>query len=39
VEKDRGAINDRGRGAQVYDYYMFLWKLFYLSYLALPLLR
>lgn len=26
-------------GQQVYTYYMFLWKLFYCSYLALPLAR
>jgi homogentisate phytyltransferase/homogentisate geranylgeranyltransferase len=26
-------------GKAVYDYYMFLWRLFYLSYVALPLAR
>lgn len=26
-------------GEQVYGFYMFLWRLFYLSYVALPLAR
>ena len=34
----RGAKVDPENGKEVYDHYMFLWKLFYGSYLALPFL-
>lgn len=38
VQARAGAV-DPLDGKQVYGYYMFLWKLFYFSYLALPLAR
>jgi len=36
--KDAKSVNAED-SAEVYDYYMQLWKLFYLSYLALPLVK
>ncbi len=38
VQARAGAVDPKD-GQQVYAYYMFLWRLFYLSYLALPLAR
>lgn len=38
VQVKAGGV-DPHDGKAVYGYYMFLWKLFYLSYLALPLAR
>jgi hypothetical protein len=38
VQARAGAVDPKD-GQQVYTYYMFLWRLFYLSYLALPLAR
>jgi hypothetical protein len=38
VQRRAGEVDPQD-GKQVYDYYMFLWRLFYLSYLALPLAR
>lgn len=38
VQARAGAVDPQD-GKQVYDYYMYLWRLFYLSYLALPLAR
>ena len=36
--KEAKDVNPEDSG-EVYDYYMQLWKLFYLSYLALPLVK
>ena len=38
VKKEARSINPED-SEEVYDYYMFLWKLFYLSYLVLPLAK
>lgn len=38
VQVRAGAV-DPLDGEQVYDFYMLLWRLFYFSYLALPLAR
>ncbi len=38
VQRKAASVNPQN-GKEVYDYYMFLWKLFYASYLALPLAR
>ncbi|CAN0389023.1 unnamed protein product, partial [Ectocarpus sp. 13 AM-2016] len=35
----RAAGVDPEQPKQVYDFYMYLWKIFYLSYLFLPLAR
>jgi homogentisate phytyltransferase/homogentisate geranylgeranyltransferase len=37
--RKEAVVVDRKDSAQVYSYYMHLWKLFYLSYLVLPLAR
>jgi len=38
VEKKANNVNPEDSGG-VYEYYMYLWKLFYVSYLALPFVR
>jgi len=38
VNKEARSINPED-SEEVYNYYMFLWKLFYLSYLVLPLAK
>ena len=38
TNKESKGVNPEDSG-EVYDYYMQLWKLFYLSYLALPLVK
>lgn len=38
THKEAKGVNPEDSG-EVYDYYMQLWKLFYLSYLALPLVK
>lgn len=38
VNKEAVGVNPEDRD-DVYGYYMYLWKLFYLSYLVLPLAR
>lgn len=38
VQVRAGAV-DPSDGKEVYDFYMLLWRLFYFSYLALPLAR
>ena len=38
VQKEAAPVDPRNP-QQVYEFYMHLWKLFYLSYLVLPLAR
>mmetsp|Transcript_11290 Transcript_11290/g.20037 ORF Transcript_11290/g.20037 Transcript_11290/m.20037 type:complete len:440 (-) Transcript_11290:68-1387(-) len=38
VNRDAREVNPEDSG-EVYNYYMYLWKLFYLSYLALPFVK
>lgn len=39
VREESKKVDDADVPTQVYDYYMFLWKLFYISYLILPFAR
>ena len=38
VQRRRAAVDAAAPG-QVYEYYMFLWAIFYASYLCLPFAR